>query len=1245
MPKQRHTTQSKSTKSTKKSNRSRNEAKTASKQPKQGGTPALGGMARNGSMDTQAAWLTDPRLAPAQRQAVALEMGQVQGNQHVQRMLANTQPGEADAAYQTERTVQRLLFDDRSDQQIIQDAIKNKDISDAMAVDNYSLATPQERLELIDIIMNSYSAWYGYSAKVSKMYQIWGSFGAELEQLLAQPKFFKVWKKSYEAGVPVDELPLVQRLQGYFAEDVELLAKKYLVENELYVREEFERLGIDGLVGPRTQDQSKEMEETQNMMVYVADALKAQKALRQVPVGYDTVGVSNWGPGRTEVARFDPKRKPMHTADPYGRLEVETAAWDDIKKSHDDLQALINQVADKYPAIHAMLREDNVDKLGETAETAPDTARATISKALEGLMGNIQSTYDKIGGDIEYYDLKPLHAQLLSGMPSPQGFQWNQPFLKWTAQEALDDEESREFWIALGLGSLAAAAFIFSTIATGGTAAVLFAAGLGAGGLQAGMSWEKYLDLAEAAETNVKSDTAIVSEGQVDAALMSAILDTAFALLDVYAPAKAGVKAGYRALRGGVEIAGELAEAGLAAGGRALDGLESLRAAGALEPVSGGAVSLAERQMVIEQAISEVGVEETVRRSGKSAEELLLLVEPNSSAGQQLGEFVGGTSAATAAVESGAHGARQKTLPGPWSAVDEEATDAAGRAATDFGEETTEIGGGLWDEADEVTQVMDRETLADLVKKSQDESLDFGREPKRAAKETPEALTKEWAEKGVEHGLFTTAADLTEFCQKVFKRPIEPFEHVYFHTDWEAFGNALRRNHPDADPLDYGAFYDPATGFIHFGPAAQESVTVLHEAVHMIIDGMAPGMRREIGSFLDEGITEWIARIHMGPRAERMAYEPNVEFVEELAEILGQETVENVLIHGNLDKLWQGVMRALDNDIDRAAEFFATLRNIAENGPVTDFEALRRAQGMLDEMAGMSRNRAVTEPFDDEVTGQWSRAGDFDEEATGQWSRAGSDFDEEATGQWSRAGSDFEDEVTEVGTRTGRDVGEQGPTGSLTPPRDFPAPGTVLAQGDNYDIVHSVYIDAARRGSPYGIEAGLYRRAKPDGSYEYIAIQGQQGGVRGPGDGWETVAHFHPGAADEPGFHNPAPQDLNATMDDLMKRGLDNQEELVEMVHSEAPDGSIVAVEFGIDPKRMDAPFFVRTQDSGERIHFVSLYPDDIRTAVYQANALPDSDERMRALIQVFSQLDSEKYYAGWWANQFSPAMMSQPTP
>jgi hypothetical protein len=113
-------------------------------------------------------------------------------------------------------------------------------------------------------------------------------------------------------------------------------------------------------------------------------------------------------------------------------------------------------------------------------------------------------------------------------------FPWEQPFYQDLAKGILKDHETKEFWVSLGLSLLAAAALIAAPFTGGLTAALLVGFGLGIGAGQAIVSWERYLDLSAVGNAHVRDEFALITQGQITAALVESILNTAGVFLDAF---------------------------------------------------------------------------------------------------------------------------------------------------------------------------------------------------------------------------------------------------------------------------------------------------------------------------------------------------------------------------------------------------------------------------------------------------------------------------------------------------------------------------------------------------------------------------------------------------------------------------------------------------------------------------------------------------------------------------------------
>jgi len=116
-------------------------------------------------------------------------------------------------------------------------------------------------------------------------------------------------------------------------------------------------------------------------------------------------------------------------------------------------------------------------------------------------------------------------------------------------------------------------------------------------------------------------------------------------------------------------------------------------------------------------------------------------------------------------------------------------------------------------------------------------------------------------------------------------------------------------------------------GLIHLPPGVSTLVTI-HESLHMI--GFQSGVIGILGQFVEEGLTEWLAR-SLGPQTIRGLYDSNVAFVKLLAGVVGEETLRNAYLH----RVWAPLRAALRKRLggDAAVEhFYRLLRQVGPYG-------------------------------------------------------------------------------------------------------------------------------------------------------------------------------------------------------------------------------------------------------------------------------------------------------------------------
>ncbi|MFT4165555.1 MAG: hypothetical protein QM650_09970 [Microlunatus sp.] len=448
----------------------------------------------------------------------------------------------------------------------IRSKLEESEIKD---IEDFSAYSVGERLGFV--VRLHQERWVGPGDE-SALKRIWRSFGEKLPQIAGD--HIALFNASIDYGAELDDLPVVVRYRRAFEADVKGTAARFLSDNRGYVTQQLEQLGLspDGPTG--TTDDAKlrradALAEIREHAKIIARAQQAQRQLRTLQVGwevdYEERPRGGWRRIGPFPSMFDPAARPMQ--EPRGTEQPPLPKWDDVNARYLPLSDLIVGITNADPAVYAAMRDE---KLGALAGEDPQTVLKVVEKSLQAVLADINATGPKISSDdLDYRDLVPIHQQLFGGITrGPSQTDWSTPFGKSIGTKVLADHQASEFWIALGLGSLAAAAFIVAELATFGSATFFLAAGvgLGAGALQAGRSWEKYFDMATAARATVRDDRSVLSQGQASGALLAAVLDTAFLFLDAYQVGAKGARAAASAAeRAASKEAAEQAEREVAA--------------------------------------------------------------------------------------------------------------------------------------------------------------------------------------------------------------------------------------------------------------------------------------------------------------------------------------------------------------------------------------------------------------------------------------------------------------------------------------------------------------------------------------------------------------------------------------------------------------------------------------------------------------------------------------------------------
>ncbi len=478
-------------------------------------------------------------------------------------------------------------------------AIAESDVGPLKEISSWGSFSQPERIRALSMLSNQ--GWAGPLDEAA-MERIWDSFGEGIRGVAEAN--FALWEGCIARGAELHSIGAVAALRRQFENDTKQRARDYMARNLTSIHREIDALGLEASAPTEAvrNDQADRLAFVQEILGEVRRARSYLDALRRIPVGYDTLpnysDMPSFGPDEV-VVNFDPNARPQRASTEEG-----FASWDESKANWDRVQAVLTGYSSMSPAVHLAIRENRVDAL---ADASPQQARTEMATQLRQTETKISETQPKIdSGDLDWRDLQPIHGQLYA----EQG-----RFYRTIGQGVIGDHEGMQTLLAIGGGLLSGALFVVAEIASGGLATAALVGGLATSAGMAARSWEQWEDLSVAARASTSPETALVSQGQADAALVAAVLDTVFAFVD-----------GFQSYTRGVAL---LAEGRIARAAQQ-------RSATAILAEIGRGVAPANAGEVLARGIGEVGVPEAMRLSGKNAEELLTAVGRDSAAGRQV---------------------------------------------------------------------------------------------------------------------------------------------------------------------------------------------------------------------------------------------------------------------------------------------------------------------------------------------------------------------------------------------------------------------------------------------------------------------------------------------------------------------------------------------------------------------------------------------------------------------------------
>jgi hypothetical protein len=406
-----------------------------------------------------------------------------------------------------------------------------------------------EQLWHICTIVNK-NLWVGPDDEMT-LESAWSAAG-DLKDTL-NDREWELWKTCEDYGAEIEKVRWLTQLRTRFADKTRGLALHNMDRNAATIKAEGKRLGlaIGGEAAPApTEESDKLVAEQQRAAEQIMKAKEALRGLRTLNVGYhepsyaDPTTPTTSPPGGVDVE----PRKPM-TYDPVTRPPRPSEqgdgmpSWDTVNGVHQDILKSVSRIANSNPAIYALIATRPPDEktgLGDTdVITGKDLAsvRATIGTSFQTLLENIAKTRAAIESrDLGFEDLVPVHERIYATDKD-----YANRFVKAAAQDYVAEEGSNADKANMLIGAAAIALIAAVEIGTAGAASPVIGALIGLTASTAGAvsSWSQWSTLDTAAKSTVSDDTAVVTKEQADSALLSALIDSATALLDVYGAAKA----------------------------------------------------------------------------------------------------------------------------------------------------------------------------------------------------------------------------------------------------------------------------------------------------------------------------------------------------------------------------------------------------------------------------------------------------------------------------------------------------------------------------------------------------------------------------------------------------------------------------------------------------------------------------------------------------------------------------------
>ncbi len=374
---------------------------------------------------------------------------------------------------------------------------------------NFAGLDDDRRAALIELVLE-----VPFSGRGQLLNQLWSGWPETTKRVVAGDP---LWARSAQAvpalmGAPLDEL------RRRFISDVRTRASEHLDTA-------FERMVSERDVLLRPQHAKGRISAIRQGAQRAHKLLEVRKALLATPVGWiQPIGDT----GFMSQALFNPQRPPTN---PYG---APRPIWEKLKADYDWIVGELSTAAAVSPIVSAAISTGDVGTL--VSESDSDVTDASL-RQLDSLRSHHKKARAALDQEsLNWFDLVPIHQQLLAGETAASGTNWGTESLRVTVGAMLERHDRAQWMtgLATSLGVTVAATVVAAL--SGGTAVPLLAgaAAIGYGGSQTYRSWKRADAMEVAHAANAGHVNELVTADAAAEARFEARLNLLLSAIDGY---------------------------------------------------------------------------------------------------------------------------------------------------------------------------------------------------------------------------------------------------------------------------------------------------------------------------------------------------------------------------------------------------------------------------------------------------------------------------------------------------------------------------------------------------------------------------------------------------------------------------------------------------------------------------------------------------------------------------------------